>query len=71
MIVQAAGVLVHVNRIPAKCIQPMKCRRARRWCFGCRKRTLHRWMVINQEWYEPEAFQECVECGHDRTRFPV
>ncbi len=45
------------------------------WCFGCRKRLPHDWVLRNDvpmgepSWYEPMWGRECSACGLDRTGF--
>ncbi len=48
-------------------------RKTRKWCFRCRRRTMHRWVVW---WpkkfspYDPHANWECPVCKEDNTVFP-
>ena len=42
------------------------------WCFRCRQRTIHRYVVLYDtppSYYDPELIRECSACGGDRTRF--
>lgn len=44
-----------------------------RWCFGCRKRLAHTWVLLGDEgisYYDPVWVCRCSGCGEDRTRFP-
>ena len=41
-----------------------------KWCFLCRKRTVFRLYIIDQEWYDPEPYWNCELCGMDGSRFP-
>ena len=43
---------------------------ARLWCFKCRKRLLHHLKVISGEYYDPEFFWYCDQCGGSHTEFP-
>ena len=45
------------------------------WCFGCRKRLPHDWVLKGDtpgdepSWYEPVWVRECSACRKDRTDF--
>lgn len=42
-----------------------------RWCFGCRARGLHEWVLYGgQAYYDPHWSLECPTCHQDRTLFP-
>lgn len=45
-----------------------------KWCFGCRKRLPHEWVVYSESspmsYYGPEGFWICTGCGNDDTIFP-
>lgn len=44
-----------------------------RWCFGCRKRLPHTWVLMGDSqpsYYDPVWLRRCTVCGHDHTRFP-
>ncbi|MBF6411000.1 hypothetical protein [Nocardia farcinica] len=44
-----------------------------KWCFGCRARLPHNWIVEGEEfpsYYDPVGRWECSRCGRDRTLFP-
>jgi hypothetical protein len=44
-----------------------------KWCFHCRKRLIHTWVVFFPEpmsYYGPTAKWECAKCGKDETGFP-
>lgn len=60
------------------CIIPGPTKRVRegddgvRWCFGCRKRLPHKWVLFDYpepSYYEPIVVRECSGCGKDRTAF--
>jgi hypothetical protein len=44
------------------------------WCFGCRKRLPHEWVLmedaVQPSYYDPLWRRECPRCHHDRTYFP-
>lgn len=43
------------------------------WCFGCRKRLPHDWVItadVEPSWYGPTIMRECSGCKQDRTAFP-
>lgn len=46
------------------------------WCFGCRARHPHTWVLLDDpperqpSYYDPVWARRCSRCGHDRTRFP-
>lgn len=43
-----------------------------KWCFGCRQRLPHDWVLWADEkpsYYDPQWFIECSRCKQDRTRF--
>lgn len=45
------------------------------WCFGCRQRTVHEWVLWGdppekRSSYDPEWIRRCTRCGLDRTSFP-
>jgi hypothetical protein len=46
-----------------------------RWCFGCRKRLAHDWVLLGdapdvESYYEPIWVLKCSRCHKDMTRFP-
>ncbi len=44
-----------------------------RWCFGCRKRLPHDWVLLGDSepsYYEPVWVRQCSQCEQDRTAFP-
>lgn len=46
-----------------------------RWCFGCRRRLPHDWILLGDppeelSYYEPQWYRKCSRCGKDRTLFP-
>ena len=47
-----------------------------RWCFQCRKRLPHTWVLLDDpperqpSYYEPVWVCRCSGCGEDHTRFP-
>lgn len=44
-----------------------------RWCFGCRTRLPHDWIVEGEDglsYYDPTARYDCSGCHRDRTAFP-
>lgn len=44
-----------------------------KWCFGCRKRLPHDWIVEGEDgesYYAPNARYDCTQCHRDRTLFP-
>lgn len=47
-----------------------------RWCFRCRKRLPHTWVLLDDpperqpSWYEPVWSCRCPGCGGDHTAFP-
>ena len=56
-----------------KDIKPYKKKKPEmKWCFGCRKRTLHHWWIIYEEhgYYDPMIYPKCERCGKDMTLFP-
>jgi hypothetical protein len=57
------GPTVEVRREPAGDL----------WCFGCRKRLPHEWVLMRDaqpSYYDPTWHRECSRCHHDRTYFP-
>lgn len=43
------------------------------WCFRCRKRLAHDWVVaaeLEPSYYEPNVRRECAQCHQDHTFFP-
>lgn len=43
-----------------------KLRGIRRYCFGCKKRTIYARKVIYQMYYDPMVVEKCSVCGQDR-----
>jgi len=48
-----------------------------RWCFGCRRRTVYRWHLLEgpfdadgMTWYDPQWVQRCDGCREDHSLFP-
>lgn len=47
-----------------------------RWCFRCRKRTAHRWELMDDpperqpSYYDPTWRCRCTRCNGDYTTFP-
>lgn len=44
-----------------------------RWCFGCRQRLPHTWVLLDyhhRSYYDPIWICRCSQCGDDRTAFP-
>lgn len=48
-----------------------------RWCFGCRARLPHDWIVGDYPpehpsfgYFEPISRLDCARCHQDRTTFP-
>jgi hypothetical protein len=57
------GPTVEVKREPAGDL----------WCFGCRKRLPHEWVLMRDaepSYYDPTWHRECSRCHKDRTYFP-
>jgi hypothetical protein len=45
------------------------------WCFSCRKRLVHEWVLIGDppdkvSYYDHIWIRRCTGCGHDNTAFP-
>lgn len=46
------------------------------WCFRCRKRLPHDYVVLDDpperqpSYYEPVGIRECTRCSEDHTSFP-
>ena len=45
--------------------------RAEKWCFGCRRRTIHDEVVVEDLslWYDPTVLWCCQRCHDDCTDF--
>lgn len=47
-----------------------------RWCFGCRKRTVHAWSLLEDpperqpSYYDAVPACRCLRCKKERTGFP-
>ena len=48
--------------------KPKVIRKQIRWCFGCRKRTLYKYVYWPHDWI-PAAMWQCSVCRQDRTVF--
>jgi len=67
------GTRIHVLRTPAEVLAEAADDRPDRFCFRCRRRTVHRWFVIgdpNPSYYGPTTSCRCGSCGEDHTNFP-
>lgn len=45
-----------------------------KWCFGCRERLPHDWVVEGEDgisYYDPVGRFDCSRCHRDRTTFPA
>jgi hypothetical protein len=63
-------VIVHITPGPSE--RTVTDRLEEKWCFGCKRRGLHRLVVLSDpfpSYYEPVAVWECPTCGRDRTDF--
>lgn len=47
-----------------------------KWCFRCRKRLPHQWVLLDDpperqpSYYDPQWVLKCPDCGGDHTSFP-
>lgn len=63
---------LHILRTPTEEIRRWLV--GEKWCFGCRKRLPHEWVVHAPldpySYYGPHGQYQCSVCKKDRTRFP-
>lgn len=53
--------------------RPVSRRRKRRWCFNCRKRLLHTYMMFEPKqpsYYGPNFWWQCPRCHEEHVLFP-